>query len=61
MTTNPHGAGRRLPLTHVLRARCSKVTTAEVADAARAEKRTESDMTRVLVEEALAARARGRR
>lgn len=48
----------RSPLTEVVRARVTAVTKTEVATEATRERRTESDMVRVLIEEALAARAR---
>lgn len=45
----------------VLRARVSPVTKAEVTAIQRAEDRTESDTVRILIEEALTARAARRR
>lgn len=48
----------RSPLTEVVRARVTTTTKTEVSTEATRERRTESDMVRVLLEEALAARAR---
>lgn len=47
----------RLPRDEVIRARVTKVTKREVLAVAAAESRTESEAVRLLVEEALAARA----
>lgn len=51
----------RDPLTEVLRSRCTATTKTEVLAEAEDESRDESDMLRVLVNEALAARAADRR
>jgi hypothetical protein len=51
----------REPLTEVLRTRCTPTTKAAVAAEQARDRRTESDMVRILVEEALAARAEARR
>jgi len=52
----------RTPLTEVVRARVTKTTKDEIAAEQKWDRRTsESDQVRVLIEEALTARARNRR
>lgn len=54
-------ARRRTPRSEVLRIRVTPVTRDEVYQLAQAASRSESDMGRVLIEEALVERARRRR